>query len=115
MNAAEPLFFQNRDRLIALAARYAIPAIYSGYTFFEAGGLMTYAADSVDGYRLTGVYTVRVLSGEKPADLPVQQSTLALNLKVAEALGITFPTSLLVRARQIYADSDRHRQSAPMR
>jgi len=104
MTAAEPLFFLDRDRVIALAARYAIPAIYSSRIFFEAGGLMTYAVDSVDGYRLTGVYTGRVLSGEKPADLPVLQSTnvfLSLNLKVAKALGITFPTALLVRAGEV--------------
>jgi putative tryptophan/tyrosine transport system substrate-binding protein len=104
MNAAEPLFFQNRDRLVTLAARYAIPAIYSGYTFFEAGGLMTYATDTADGFRLTGVYTGWVLGGKKPADLPVQQSTnvqLAINLKVAKALGITFPTALLVRADEV--------------
>jgi len=104
MTAAEPLFFQNRDRVIALAARYAIPAIYPGQSFFEAGGLMTYATDSLDGYRLTGVYTGRVLDGEKPADLPVQQSTkvqLFLNLKTAKALGLSFPTALLVRADEV--------------
>jgi putative ABC transport system substrate-binding protein len=104
MTAAEPLFFQNRDRIVALAARHALPAIYSDRQFFEAGGLMTYATNAADGHRLTGVYTGRVLGGERPADLPVQQSTkvqLALNLKVAKALGITFPTALLVRADEV--------------
>jgi len=104
MTAAEPLFFANSDLIITLAARHAIPAIYSGRIFFDAGGLMIYASDIADGLRWTGVYTGRVLSGEKPADLPVQQSTkveLALNLKVAKALGITVPTSLLVRADEV--------------
>jgi putative tryptophan/tyrosine transport system substrate-binding protein len=104
ITANDNLFFFSRDRVIALAARYAIPTIYSGHFFFEGGGLMTYAPDALDGYRQTGVYTGRVLSGEKPADLPVMQSTnvfLSLNLKVAKALGITFPTALLVRADEV--------------
>jgi putative ABC transport system substrate-binding protein len=103
MTAAEPLFFLNRDLIVALAARHAIPAIYSDRTFFEAGGLMSYGAVG-DAYRQVGVYTGRILKGEKPADLPVQESTkveLALNLEVAKALGITFPTSLLVRADEV--------------
>jgi putative tryptophan/tyrosine transport system substrate-binding protein len=104
MTAAEPLFFQNRDLIVALAARQAIPAIYSDRVFFEGGGLMSYGTDLPDGYRRVGVYTGRILKGEKPADLPVQESTkaeLALNVKVAKALGITFPTSLLVRADEV--------------
>jgi putative tryptophan/tyrosine transport system substrate-binding protein len=104
MTAAEPLFFQNRDVIVALAARQAIPAIYSDRVFFEGGGLMSYGTDLPDGYRRVGVYTGRILKGEKPADLPVQESTkaeLALNVKVAKALGITFPTSLLVRADEV--------------
>jgi putative tryptophan/tyrosine transport system substrate-binding protein len=104
MTAAEPLFFRNSDLIVALAARHAIPAIYSGRPSFDAGGLMIYASDMFDAHRWTGVYTGRILKGEKPADLPVQQSTkveLALNLKVAKALGITFPTSLLVRADEV--------------
>jgi putative ABC transport system substrate-binding protein len=104
MTAAEPLFFLNSGLIVALADRHAIPAIYSDRTFFDAGGLMSYGTDTPDGYRRAGVYTGRILKGEKPADLPVQESTkveLALNLKVAKALGITFPTSLLVRADQV--------------
>jgi putative tryptophan/tyrosine transport system substrate-binding protein len=104
MTAAEPLFFQNQDLIVALAARHAVPAIYSGRDFFDAGGLMIYASDLNEGHRWTGVYTGRVLNGEKPAALPVQQSTkieLALNLKVAKALAITVPTSLLVRADEV--------------
>jgi putative ABC transport system substrate-binding protein len=103
MTAAEPLFFQNRDLIVALAARHAIPAIYSDSIFIDAGGLMSYGAVG-DAYRQVGVYTGRILKGEKPADLPVQEYTkveLALNLKVAKALGITFPTSLLVRADEV--------------
>jgi putative ABC transport system substrate-binding protein len=104
MTAAEPLFFRNSDLIVALAARHAIPAIYSGRPSFDAGGLMIYASDMFDAHRWAGVYTGRILKGERPADLPVQESTkveLALNLKVAKALGITFPTSLLVRADEV--------------
>ena len=103
-NAADPLFFRYSDRIVALAARHAIPAIYSDGSFVEAGGLMSYGTVLSDGFRLAGVYTGRVLSGEKPADLPVQLSTkvlLSLNLKTAKALGITIPTALLVRADEV--------------
>jgi putative tryptophan/tyrosine transport system substrate-binding protein len=95
------LFFQHRDRLIATVARRAIPAIYPDRLFSEAGGLMSYGTDIPDGYRLAGAYVGRILKGEKPADLPVQQSTkveLLLNLKTAKALGMTFPLTLLGRA-----------------
>jgi putative ABC transport system substrate-binding protein len=104
MTAADPLFFQDDHLIVALAARHSIPAIYSDRGFVEAGGLMSYGTVVSDSFRLAGVYTGRVLGGEKPADLPVQQSTkveLVLNLKVAKALGITFPTSLLVRADEV--------------
>jgi putative tryptophan/tyrosine transport system substrate-binding protein len=102
--AADPFVLQEHDRIIALAARRAIPAIYSERFVSQAGGLMSYAADTNDGFRHAGIYTGRILSGEKPADLPVQLSTkvlLSLNLKVAKALGITFPTALLVRADEV--------------
>jgi putative ABC transport system substrate-binding protein len=101
---SDPLNYQEHRRLIALSAHHAIPAIYSARFFVEPGGLMSYGIDANDGFRIAGVYTGRILSGEKPADLPVQESTkveLALNLKVAKALGITFPTSLLVRADEV--------------
>jgi putative ABC transport system substrate-binding protein len=80
-----------------------MPAIYNR-EFAVAGGLIGYGVNLADAYRLTGVYTGRVLAGAKPADLPVQQSTrveLAINLKMAKTLGITFPTTLLVRADEV--------------
>jgi putative tryptophan/tyrosine transport system substrate-binding protein len=104
LTAAEPLFFQQRDHLVALVARQAIPAIYSDPFFPEGGGLMSYGASVSDGYRTTGAYVARVLKGEKPGDLPVQQSTkveLAINLKTAKALGITVPQLLLGRADEV--------------
>jgi putative ABC transport system substrate-binding protein len=101
LNAADPFIISQQDRIVALAARRAIPGIYSLRSFIEAGGLMFYGTESIEGYRLAGTYVGRILKGEKPADLPVQQSTkveLAINLKVAKAAGITIPTALLVRA-----------------
>ncbi len=104
LTAADPFVIARRNQIIALTARRAIPAIYSSRFEFDAGGLMSYGADFAEGHRLAGTYVGRILKGEKPGDLPVQQSTkveLAINLKVAKALGITIPTPLLVRADEV--------------
>ena len=98
-------FFNNQnDQLAALALRHAVPTIYQFREFAAAGGLVSYGASQTDMYRLAGVYCGRILKGEKPADLPVQQATkveLILNLKTAKALAITFPLSLLGRADEV--------------
>jgi putative ABC transport system substrate-binding protein len=101
---SDPLFFGQRDQLVTLASRHGVPAIYHDPQFVEAGGLMSYGAKVLDGYRLVGVYTGRILKGEKPADLPVQQSTtveLIINMKTAKALGLTVPITLLGRADEV--------------
>jgi len=98
------LFTGRAKELGVLAARQAVPAIYKGREFTAAGGLMSYGTDPTDSYRLAGVYTGRILKGEKPADLPVQQVSkveLIINLKTAKTLGITFPITLLGRADEV--------------
>jgi putative tryptophan/tyrosine transport system substrate-binding protein len=102
--AAEPLFRSRETQLGELTVRHAIPAIAYGREFPVAGGLLSYEGGSREAYRLAGVYTGRVLRGEKPADLPVQQATkveLIINLKAAKALGINVPLSILGRADEV--------------
>jgi ABC-type uncharacterized transport system substrate-binding protein len=97
-------FVSQSDQLIALAARHAVPTIYGYLEQTVAGGLMSYGASLADTQRLVGVYTGRILKGEKPAELPVQQVTkieLVINLKTAKALGIKIPNSILVRADKV--------------
>jgi putative tryptophan/tyrosine transport system substrate-binding protein len=102
--ASDTFFFERRDQLVSQLARYQIPAIYHVRGFAQAGGLMTYGNDLVDAYRLVGVYVGRTLKGDKPADLPVQQSAkfeLVINLKSAKALGLDIPLSLLVAVDEV--------------
>jgi putative ABC transport system substrate-binding protein len=102
--ANDALFVDSLDQMVALASRYRIPAIYSWRDAVEIGGLMSYSSSLADLYRLTGRYVGRILKGEKPADLPVQQATkveLIINLKTAKALGISVPLSLVYRAEEV--------------
>ena len=92
------------EKLAALSLRHAVPTIYAYRPFVAAGGLVSYGSDETEYYRLVGIYAGKILNGDKPADLPVQQTTtfeLIVNLKTAKALGITVPQSVQSRADEV--------------
>jgi putative ABC transport system substrate-binding protein len=101
---SEPFLTRRREQISALATKHGLPVIDAYADFVQSGGLMSYEASSAELKRISGIYTGRLLKGDKPGNLPVQQSTkieLLINLKAAQALGLTVPTSLLVRADEV--------------
>ena len=104
MTTGTPFFLAERKRIVELAVKYRLPAIYPQDEFVEAGGLMSYGTDYVDLYRRAAVYVDKILKGAKPADLPVQQATkfeFVINLKAAKQIGLTIPRRVLERANQV--------------
>jgi len=102
--AADPFFFGRREKIVALAERYRLPAIYEWREFTQAGGLASYGTNLTDAYRVAGVYAGRILKGERASDLPVVQSSkfeFVLNLKTARFLGIEVPLGLSAGADEI--------------
>ena len=102
--SGEGFFVRQRDRLVGLAAHYAVPTIYAYREFVAAGGFASYGTDVSDAYRQVGAYTGRILKGKKAADLPVQEVTkieMVINLKTAKTLGLTVPLPLLGRADEV--------------
>jgi putative tryptophan/tyrosine transport system substrate-binding protein len=101
---ASPFYFGERKRLVELAAKYRLPAIYPDRQFVDDGGLMSYGVDRHDLYRRAAVYVDKILKGAKPADLPVEQPAkfeLIINLKAAKQIGLTIPPNVLARADKV--------------
>ena len=104
ITTASTTFFAQRKRIVDLAVKYRLPAIYPQKEFVDEGGLMSYGAEWVDLYRRAAHYVAKILKGAKPADLPVQQATkfeFVINLKAAKQIGLTIPVDLLQRANQV--------------
>ena len=104
--ATDPFLLTRREKIVALAARYAVPGMYFFRDYPLAGGLMSYGTDLADVYHQIGMYAARVLKGDKPADLPIVQPTkfeLLINLRTAKELGLTVPPTLLATADEVIA------------